>query len=164
MGIGRVITTIVMVIAILWTPQIGNFEKLWDYLQNTLAWFCPPIISLFVMGLFTKRVNNTGAIAAIVIGFAITAWLVGLRIVGSTLELPNFLYVAFLHFIICCAALYIFSLFGKTKPESELAKVVWTRKEYADDTVALQGVAWYKNYRIQAIALIVLVVIILMIY
>ena len=164
MGVGRIITAVVMVIAILWAPQIGHFEKLWDYLQNTLAWFCPPVVSLFVMGLFMKRVNNTGAVAAIIIGFTITAWLVGLKMVGSTMVLPNFLYVAFWHFLICCAALFIFSLFGKGKPESELAKVVWTSQELTNETIALQDVAWYKNYRYQALALIILGVLILLAY
>jgi len=42
MWIGRAITVVVMIIAVIWAPQIGSFEKLWDYLQNTLAWFCPP--------------------------------------------------------------------------------------------------------------------------
>ena len=74
---GRIITLVVMIIAILWAPQIGHFEKLWDYLQNTLAWFCPPIVALFVMGLFSKKANNMGAIASIVVGFSITVFLIG---------------------------------------------------------------------------------------
>jgi len=164
MNIGRVITTIVMVIAILWAPQIGTFEKLWDYLQNTLAWFCPPIVALFVMGLFMRRVNNVGAIASIIVGSSITVWLIGLKYVDSSIVLPNFLYVAFIHFLICCAVLYIGSLFGQGKPEAELAQVVWSREDMDRETVSLQSLPWYKNYRYQAIGILILTAIILIIY
>jgi len=164
MNIGRVVTLIVMVIAIFWAPQIGNFEKLWDYLQNTLAWFCPPIVALFVMGLFTKRVNTTGALASIVVGLSITIFLVGLKIAGSDLNLGNFLYVAFWHFIICCVVAIIASSFGSHKAESELAQLVWTREEFSSETISLQDVAWYENYRYQAVALILIVVLILIVY
>ncbi len=164
MNIGRIVTGVVMVIAIVWAPKIGQFEKLWDYLQNTLAWFCPPVVALFVMGLFFRGANNLGAVLSIVVGFSITLWLVGLKITGSTMELPNFLYVAFWHFIICCVVLYLGSLFGKRMPESELAQVVWTTDNYTEETIALKELAWYKNYRIQALLLIALTVIILFVY
>jgi len=161
MNIGRVITTIVMVLAIIWAPQIGQFEKLWDYLQNTLAWFCPPVVALFVMGLFTRKSNNMGAIASIIVGFSLTVILIGLKMYMPDYNLGNFLYVATVHFLICCAVLYIFSLFGTAKPDSELAKVVWTRAELTNETIALRDLPWYKNYRIQAVALVILVIIIL---
>ena len=164
MNVGRIITAIVMVIAILWAPKIGEFEKLWDYLQNTLAWFCPPIVALFVMGLFFKRTNNTGAVASIVVGFSLTSLLIGHKLTESSYVLPNFLYVAFLHFVICCVVMLLFSLMGASKSESELAKVVWTRDELNNETIALRALPWYKNYRYQAIALLILVTIILLVY
>ncbi len=164
MNIGRIVTAIVMVIAILWAPQIGHFTKLWDYLQNTLAWFCPPIVALFVMGLFVRRVNNAGAIASIIIGTGITAWLIGLRVVNSAVQLPNFLYVAFWHFVVCCVALALFSLMGTPKSEAELAKVVWTRQALQDESVTLRDYPWYKNYRYQALGLVIVLVIILLSY
>lgn len=164
MNAGRVITGLVMILAIIWAPKIGEFEKLWDYLQNTLAWFCPPVVALFVMGLFSKRTNNLGAIVSIVVGFSITVFLIGHKMTASTMVLPNFLYVAFWHFVICCVVLFAFSFLGEAKPESELAKVVWTRAELTNETIELRDLPWYKNYRYQAIALIVLVTIILFIY
>jgi len=164
MKYGRYITLIVMIIAILWAPQIGNFEKLWDYLQNTLAWFCPPIVALFVMGLFTRSVNNSGAIASIIVGSALTIGLIGMKFVDSSIVLPNFLYVAFLHFLICCAVLYLVSFVGENKSEVELAKVVWTKDEFKSETLELKALPWWQNYRYQAIALLILVTIILLVY
>jgi SSS family solute:Na+ symporter len=164
MNYGRVITFIVMIIAILWAPKIGEFPKLWDYLQNTLAWFCPPVVALFVMGLFTKKSNNAGALACILTGSIITFALVGLKMTGSTYELPNFLYVAFWHFIICCIAVIIGSMFGANKPDAELAQVIWTSQEIKNETIELRDLPWYKNYRYQALALVITVIIILLVY
>lgn len=164
MNTGRIVTAIVMVIAIFWAPQIGHFEKLWDYLQNTLAWFCPPIVALFVMGLFSRHNNNAGALASIVVGFSITVFLISIKLFNLDITLPNFLYVGFWHFIICCVTLYGFSYMGSRKNEDELNQVVWDVAEFRGETQALKELAWYKNYRYQALALIVLVTIILLIY
>ena len=165
MQIGRIITTVVMVIAILWAPQIGKFEKLWDYLQMTLAWFCPPIVALFVMGLFVKRVNNTGALAGIIVGGSITVILITLRIVAPETDLGNFLYVAFLHFIISCAVILLVSSFaGSHKSEEALAQVVWSSDQFRQEGVELQDLPWYKNYRYQALGLIIILIVILIIY
>lgn len=164
MRIGQIVTFLVMIIAIAWAPQIGNFEKLWDYLQNTLAWFCPPIVALFVMGLFTKRANNRGASAAVIIGFLITLVLILNTVFGWEMALPNFLYVATIHFLICCAAMYIFSLSGENKPEAELAKLVWSKAEYDEESIQLQSEPWWSNYRFHAIGLVVMVIIILLVY
>ena len=164
MTVGRVITTVVMVLAILWAPQIRHFEKLWDYLQNTLAWFCPPIVALFVMGIFSKKVNNTGALASIIIGFLITAGLIIARLLGIDEALPNFLYVATFHFLICCAAMLVFSNFGPHKTEAELVDVVWTKREFTEETLALQSEPALYNYRYHAVALLIVVAVILILY
>jgi len=164
MKVGRMITAIVMIIAIVWAPQIGKFEKLWDYLQMTLAWFSPPIVALFVMGLFTKRANNTGALAGIAVGATMTVGVILNQALSIDMDLGNFLYIAFYHFIICCVFIFIFSKFGEHKEEAELAKVVWTRDQFDRETAELSSMPWYKNYRYQALALILAVAIILLRY
>ena len=164
MRMGQIVTFVVMIIAIIWAPQIGTFEKLWDYLQNTLAWFCPPIVALFVLGLFTKKSNDMGATVSVIIGFAITVFLILNQGMGWIVDMPHFLYVATGHFLICCLSIIIFSRFGTQKPEAALAQLVWTPSEYREETILLKQQAWWKNYRIQGLALIVTVVIILLIY
>lgn len=164
MRAGQIVTFLVMIIAIIWAPQIGNFEKLWDYLQNTLAWFCPPIVALFVMGLFFKNSNDLGATVSVGIGFAITLFLILNEAFGLYAGMPHFLYTATIHFVICCLAIFLFSQFGTHKPASELAQLVWTREEYAQETVKLAQAPWWQNYRYHAVGLVVLVVIILLMY
>ncbi len=164
MWIGRGITVVVMILAVIWAPQIGSFEKLWDYLQNTLAWFCPPVVALFVMGIFFKKVNNVGALLSISVGLLITIILISLEISGQRASLPNFLYVAGIHFGLCCFLLYVGSFVGAKKPEAELAQLVWTTETFKEDAVSLKALPWYKNYIYQSVALVVVLIIILIIY
>ena len=162
MNIGRIVTAIVAVIAVYWAPQISSFPKLWDYLQNMLAWFCPPVVALFVVGLFYKRANTTGAVLSAVIGFGITAILIGAQIIGTDLNLGNFLYVAFGHFIICCLSIVIGSHLSKAPSEDQqLAQLVYTLDTFKQETMELKKEAWYKNYRYQALALIIIAAVIL---
>ena len=164
MKVGRYITVVVMLIAISWAPQIVHFKQLWDYLQMTLGWFCPPIVALFVMGLFSKKVNNRGALGGVVVGTLLTIAIICFRIFSPDLDLGNFLYVAFWHFIIVCLIIYIVSFGGINKPDADLAKVVWTTAEYKNETIELKALPWYKNYRVQSMLLILLLIIILVIY
>lgn len=49
---GRLTTAIVMTVAVLWAPQIQNFPSLWTYLQSILAYAVPPIVVIFLLGIF----------------------------------------------------------------------------------------------------------------
>ncbi|MGZ3304862.1 MAG: sodium:solute symporter family transporter, partial [Asticcacaulis sp.] len=59
---GRAVILGLMLISILWVPQILLIQDtLWQYLQSVLSYFVPPIAAVFITGLFFRRVNATGA-------------------------------------------------------------------------------------------------------
>ena len=64
---GRIVTFILMIIAALWAPMIENFGGLWMYLQQMYTIFVPPIVVLFLVGVFDKKGNN-GAFMTLVLG------------------------------------------------------------------------------------------------
>ena len=166
MKVGRIITLIVMIIAVVWAPQIGKFPKLWDYLQQTLAWFSPPVVALFVMGLFYKRINNQGAIAGIIIGFTFTVILIGnVLLTGddgvAPIALPNFLYVAGIHLALSMIAMVVVSYMTAAPSAESLESMIWTKAEFDVETESLKELAWYQNYRYQGVALMILVIIII---
>jgi hypothetical protein len=55
-------------------------------------------------------------------------------------------------------------MFGANKPDAELAQVIWTSQEIKNETIELRDLPWYKNYRYQALALVITVIIILLVY
>lgn len=161
MKMGRWVTFIVMVVATAWAPQIIHFEKLWDYLQQALSWFCPPIIALFIMGLFWKGANTTGARWTIAVGSVITVFSI---IFNDATWKPHFLYMTGLHFLLSCIAMVVGSMFGKRQSDEVLKNTVWSIGEYRAETLELSKLAWYKNYRVHAVILVIIVSIILVIY
>lgn len=162
MRVGRYCTLVIMVLAILWAPQIVHFEKLWDYLQNTLAWFCPPIVALFATGLFTRHANTRGAYAGIGAGLLITLILILDKVLGWNLPLPHFLYTATIHFAICVFAIMLFS--SGPADQRSLTDLVWTRSAFAAAQEDLSALPWWQHYQIQGALLLALVAIILIIY
>ena len=68
--VGRVATGVMVVIGLLWIPVIQGGKGLYDYLQGVQAYLAPPIFVVFFLGVFAKRLNRQGALAALITGFA----------------------------------------------------------------------------------------------
>ncbi len=68
---GRVATTVMVLIAILWIPIIRGGKGLYDYLQGVQSYLAPPIFVVFFLGVFNKRMNAKGCLAALITGFGL---------------------------------------------------------------------------------------------
>lgn len=67
---GRVSTLVMVLIGLIWIPVIQGGRGLYDYLQGVQAYLAPPIAVVFFLGVFNKRLNAKGCLAALIIGFA----------------------------------------------------------------------------------------------
>ncbi len=67
--VGRVATVVMIVIGLLWIPVIRGGRGLYDYLQGVQAYLAPPIAVVFFAGIFHKRLNAKGCLAALYTGF-----------------------------------------------------------------------------------------------
>jgi solute:Na+ symporter, SSS family len=120
--IGRVATTIMVLIALVWIPVIQGAKGLYDYLQGVQGYLGPPIFTVFFLGVFMKRVNATGCLWALVVGFVLAMFrlavdtpvslaLAGFQDgypAGSFLWIINniyFQYYSLLIFLICAATM-----------------------------------------------------------
>ncbi len=64
------ISIIVLIISIFISEFIGLLgESLFVYIQTMYAFFAPPFSAIFILGIFWKRTNATGAITGVVAGF-----------------------------------------------------------------------------------------------
>jgi SSS family solute:Na+ symporter len=68
--VGRVATSVMVVIGLLWIPVIQGGKGLYDYLQGVQAYLAPPIFVVFFLGVFMKRMNAKGCLSALIVGFA----------------------------------------------------------------------------------------------
>jgi SSS family solute:Na+ symporter len=158
MRAGRIFTFVFMILAAAWAPQIQNFPSLFQYLQSVLAYLSPPIVALFLVGLFWKRANGHGAFAALMVGFVIGVMGVTMLVLGvdTWLTRVHFLYMAVLMLITCSATMVVVSLLTEPPKEEQVKAYIWTRAVYDAETQQLVGLPWYKNYRVLSLLLLVL--------
>jgi solute:Na+ symporter, SSS family len=69
--IGRVATTILVLIGLMWIPVIRGGKGLYEYLQGVQGYLAPPIFVVFFFGIFMKRLNAQGCLSALVVGFVL---------------------------------------------------------------------------------------------
>lgn len=153
---GRITTIVFMVLAVAWAPQIERFESLWQYLQAVLAYAVPPVCALFLVGLFWRGANATGALASIVVGLLGGAVLFYLNVIAEPALGLHFLLVAPVLFVLSVVVLIAVSLATAPPPAEKVEAMLWTPAFYRDETRALAGTAWWKNYRTQSVLLLAL--------
>jgi len=153
MVVGRIVTFIIMVLAVLWAPQIENFTSLFKYLQKILAYAIPPVVALFILGTFWKRASASGAYWTILGGNLVSFGLFMANEVFGLITL-HFLYVVPILFIICILFLILASVMSAPEEEGLRDDYVWTPAIYHAETAELKTLAWYKNYRILSVGLL----------
>ncbi len=67
--IGRLATGAMVLIALAWIPVIRGQQGLYFYLQAVQGYLAPPIFVVFFFGVFMKRLNGKGCLAALAVGF-----------------------------------------------------------------------------------------------
>ena len=64
--VGRVTAGVVIVVAMLWSTQGGKFGSIFEAINKIPMAFAPGITTIFLFGVFWKRGNRQGAMAALV--------------------------------------------------------------------------------------------------
>ena len=145
--VGRVAMGVIMIFAALWAPQIANFEGLFAYLQELLAYLVPPITVLFIMGVFFKGGSGHTALLTMMGGHALS---IGI-FVGQKMEI-----LPALHFTLVAGVIFALSLLiylatmkvGEARSEAEVADLM-----VQPETPPQPG---FRNYKIQSAVLIAL--------
>lgn len=110
--IGRVATVIVVILGILWIPIMQNISGvLYEYLQSVQAYIAPPITAVFLLGIFSKRINSRGAMAALVSGLVIAVIRITLELTKNSFTEGGFLYsLGDMNFLKFAAWFFLFSV------------------------------------------------------
>lgn len=69
--LGRIVTGIAMIIGAIYAPSIAGFESLFGYFQSSLSYVVPPIVVVYVLGLFIPWLNGNGAFWTIILGLLV---------------------------------------------------------------------------------------------
>jgi SSS family solute:Na+ symporter len=73
--VGRMATVFVVGCGLVWIPIMKRISEgnsgIYDYLQNVQGFLAPPIAAVFLLGLFSKRINAVGALWGLLVGFVL---------------------------------------------------------------------------------------------
>lgn len=146
----------IICIAALWAPQIQKFDSVLKYFQELLSFIVPPVVAVFLLGLFWKRASGTGAFAGLMSGLGIAILLALDRKIFHATPLAgmHFLYVAPIIFVVSSAIIFMVSLNTAAPSEAKVANFVWKRSAFAEESAEIAALPWYQNYRVLSVLLL----------
>ena len=127
-AVGRIATSIVVVLGIAWIPVMQNISGvLYEYLQSVQSYLAPPVTAVFMLGIFSKRINSKGALATLFGGLLLGALRLMLELNKDSLSGfwftfadLNFLTFAVYLFLFCVALTIVVSLLTEKPSEQKL--------------------------------------------
>ncbi len=118
--VGQIATVAMVVAGLLWIPFMQYISgHLYQYLQSVQAYIAPPITAVFLLGLLWRRINQHGAITALIAGFCLGMGRLALELNKPALTEGgllhqyadmNFMHFALFLFVLCAAVLVVVSL------------------------------------------------------
>ncbi len=170
--VGRIATSVMVLIGLIWIPVIRGGKGLYDYLQGVQSYIAPPIFVVFFLGVFWKRMNAKGCMSALITGFSLGIF----RLIvdtpvklfqayqyaeGSFLWVINnifFQYYSLMITVVCVIVMIVVSLLTK---EPDYAKISGlTYGTITDEHRKESRSSWSAGDVIASIALVALIVII----
>jgi SSS family solute:Na+ symporter len=153
--IGRVTTAALFMVAVAWAPQLELFPSLWQYLQAVLAYAVPPVVALFLVGMFWRGATADGAAATMLVG---SLGGVSLFLINVVLHWTHFhfLYAAPILTVFDAAILVGVSLRGSAPTAASRNVIMWRLEFSRAERLRLKLVPLWQDYRLQAAALLML--------
>ena len=144
---GSIAGMIIITVAAVWAPHIRQFDSIVKYFQQVLAYMAPPVVAVFLTGLFWKRASATGAFAGLLSGLVMGVGLmVGIK--STPLAAWNFLYVAPVVFLLSLAIITVVSLLTPPPAPAVVARFVWNPAFFREESAGLAALPWFKNFRV----------------
>lgn len=166
---GRIATTVMVLIGLLWIPVIRGGKGLYDYLQGIQAYLAPPIFVVFFLGVFMKRLNGKGCLAALIIGFLLGLFRLAVdtpvKLIGTQYQQGSFLwiinniffqYYSLLIFIVCIIVMIVVSYMTSPPSYEKISGLTYATLT-AEDRRSSRA-SWNKTDVIFSIILLILIV------
>jgi SSS family solute:Na+ symporter len=160
---GSIAGLIIITAAAIWAPQIQKFDSIVKYFQQLLSYLAPPVVAVFMAGLFWRRATASGAFAGLISGLLISVSLVfGIRY--TPMAHWHFLYVAPLVFMASLAIVVSVSLATAAPAPERVNGYVWQKSVFTAESRQLATMPWFKNYRVLSLMLLAAAVVFIFIW
>jgi SSS family solute:Na+ symporter len=123
---GRIAAIVVMLLAMLWSTQGDKFSSIFEAINKIAAAIAPPVATVFLFGVFSKRGTNKAAIITLITGLAlgITAFCLDFEPISGTMYLTRGLHMPFMMqawwLFVICTIIYFTISYSDKKPDPEV--------------------------------------------
>uniref|UniRef100_A0A8C4ZU49 Sodium/glucose cotransporter 1 n=1 Tax=Gadus morhua TaxID=8049 RepID=A0A8C4ZU49_GADMO len=156
---GRVFMLALIGVSIAWIPIVQSAQsgQLFDYIQSVTSYLTPPIAAVFILAVFYKRVNETGAFYGLMIGLAIglsrmiAEFAFGTGTCAQPSDCPeiicgvHYLYFSIILFVISCILIVGISLATKPIDDKHLYRLCWSLRDRTEERIDLEEEDWVDN-------------------
>ena len=166
--VGRIATGVVVLSGVLWIPFMKHISgELYHYLQSVQAYIAPPIAAVFLLGLFFKRINAKGALAALVGGFVLGMSRLVTELIKHelggwlyTFANMNFLHFCIFLFLVCIVVMIVVSLLTPAPNYEQIKGLTYATTVGADK--ARSRASWNTRDVVLSVIIIVILALVLM--
>ena len=160
--VGKMVACVIIVIAALWAPQIGKFGSLLKYYQEMLSYIAPPVVATFLLGVFSKRVNGTGAFIGLLSGLVMAVLMLLFK--SDVFGNLHFLLVVPFLFVTSSVVTYLSSLCYAKPNADKLQDTTFSLQDFSHEVEVASTQPWYFNYFVISLFLVVCCVSILFVF
>lgn len=131
--ISRVFTLVIMIISAFWAREIDKFDTLFEYVQSTLSYSITPLVTVYVGGIFIKRITPNAAFYSLLIGIASSLSLAVLKNYIPIFDF-HYLYVPLPICILCLISMFTISYFDASASDKAVVldkHLTWSGAEHS---------------------------------
>lgn len=70
--VGQIAAAVILVIGILMTPVLDQFDQIFQFIQKYTGYFSPGILAIFLFGLFWKKTTTPAALTAVIVSLPLS--------------------------------------------------------------------------------------------
>jgi len=157
--VGRLVTFVGMVVAILWSPFVSHFQSLFQGITAVICYIAPPITAVFIWGVLWKKASAAAAKTTLMIGsgLGLAVFLLDWFKAETGWNVPSMMATFYL-FVICSAVLVVVSLKRPHRHTAESEKLVWANPLEAVRGPWAAGAAALLDYRVVSVLLFAVMV------
>jgi len=160
--VGRIVTFVAMVTAIIWSPYVSHFQSIFQGVIAIICYVAPPITAVFLCGVFWKRASATAAITTFYTGtlLGFTVFMLDWFKEQTGWNIPSMMATFYL-FVVCMGIMFVISMVKPHSHTEESARLVWD-----NPLDALRGKTWpgIGNYKFLSALLCIIMVILYVVF
>jgi len=143
--VGRIATVVGIVVAVAWSPLIGQFSSIYVAIGSMISYIAPPITATFVVGILWKRATARAGLITLWSGFSMGLVVFFLDFFKKYTGWQwGFMQVSGILCLICIAMMIAISLMTENTNTEENLKLVWDNPLTPFKIPGARGILNYK--------------------